>query len=311
MLHLSPNDKLENQPVIVRQISKKVGQNGKEYYHLQVSTGIKSYDCKIWNNNSEIAREITPGCAANITGTVKDFKGSIQIHIDKIDKIQNPDQSLIDMLTPACEQDVEKIKAELEEIAATIKEPKLNTLVSLVFDTTIVKNNFYKKAAGSEIHHAYLGGLAQHTVEVAKIVMNYCSIFKEINYDIAVTAALLHDIGKVAELSNFPENKYTNRGRLLGHIYLGAQMTANKIVEIEDFPQNLRLEIEHCILSHHGNLETGSPVLPMTLEAIAVHNADRSSAEMNGFSLAIQRDTGTGEWTEYSNAYKRFIKKTF
>lgn len=310
MLHLSPNDKLENQPVIVRQISKKVGQNGREYYHLQVSTGIKSYDCKIWNNNGEIAREITPGCAASITGTAKDFKGSIQIHIDKIDKIENPDQSLIDMLTPSCEQDIEKLKTEFNRIVETIKEPKLNTLIKLVFDSTIVKNNFYKKAAGSEIHHAYLGGLAQHTVEVAKIVINYCSIFKEINYDIAVTAALLHDIGKVAELSNFPENKYTNRGRLLGHIYLGAQMTSNKMVEIEDFPQNLRLEIEHCILSHHGNLETGSPVLPMTLEAIAVHNADRSSAEMNGFSLAIQRDTGTGEWTEYSNAYKRFIKKT-
>lgn len=310
MLHLSPNDKLENQPVIVRQISKKVGQNGREYYHLQVSTGIKSYDCKIWNNNDEIAREITPGCVASVTGTAKDFKGSIQIHIDKIVRIPNPDQGLIDMLTPTCEQDVEKIKAELNKIVETIKDPKLNTLIKLVFDSTIVKNNFYKKAAGAEIHHAYLGGLAQHTVEVAKIVVNYCSIFKEINYDIAVTAALLHDIGKVAELSNFPENKYTNRGRLLGHIYLGAQMAANKIVEIEDFPQDLRLEIEHCILSHHGNLETGSPVLPMTLEAVAVHNADRASAEMNGFSLAIQRDTGTGDWTEYNNAYKRFIKKT-
>lgn len=309
MLHLSPNDKLENQPVIVRQINKKVGQNGREYYHLQVSTGLKSYDCKIWSNSDEISREITPGCVANITGTAKDFKGTLQIHIDKIIRIQNPDQNLIETLTPACEQDGEKLKTEFSDIVDTIKDSNLNTLVKLIFDSSIVKNNFYKKAAGAEIHHAYLGGLAQHTIEVSKIVMNFCNLFKEINYDIALTAALLHDIGKVAELSNFPENKYTNRGRLIGHISLGVQMVDKKIGEIEDFPQDLKLELEHCILSHHGSLDTGSPVVPMTLEAIAVHNADKSSAEINSFSLAIQRDTGTGDWTEYSSAYRRFIKK--
>lgn len=309
MLGLSPNDRIENEPVIVRQINKKVGQNGREYFHLQVSTGLRSFDAKIWNNSDEISREITPGCVANITGTAKDFKGTLQIHIDKISRIPNPEQELIDTLTPTCEQDVEKLKSELNKIVESIKDPKLNSLLKLVFDSTIVKNNFYKKAAGAEIHHAYLGGLAQHTIEVAKIVINYCSIFREINYDTAVTAALLHDIGKVAELSNFPENKYTSRGRLIGHISLGVQMVDTKIAEIEDFPQDLKLEIEHCILSHHGNLETGSPVLPMTLEAIAVHNADKSSAEINSFSLAIQRDTGTGDWTEYNNAYRRYIKK--
>lgn len=309
MMHLNSNDKIENQPVIVRQINKKVGQNGREYYHLQVSTGLKSYDAKIWNNSEEISRDILPGCVAYITGTAKDFKGTLQIHIEKIVRLPNPDQELIDMLTPTCEQDVEKLKCEFNKIVDTIKEPMLNTLIKLVFDSTIVKNNFYKKAAGAEIHHAYLGGLAQHTIEVAKIVINFCSMFREVNYDTAVTAALLHDIGKVAELSNFPENKYTNRGRLIGHISLGVQMVDSKIAEIDDFPQELKLEIEHCILSHHGNLETGSPVVPMTLEAIAVHNADKSSAEINSFTLAIQRDTGTGDWTEYSNAYKRYIKK--
>lgn len=309
MLGFSPNDIIDNEPVIVRQINRKVGQNGREYFHLQVSTGLRSYDAKIWSNSDEISREITPGCVASITGTAKDFKGILQIHIDKITKIPNPAQELIDLLTPACEQDVEKLKLELNKIIDTVEDPKLNNLIKLMFDTTIVKNNFYKKAAGAEIHHAYLGGLAQHTVEVAKIVMNYCSIFNDINYDIAVTAALLHDIGKVAELSNFPENKYTNRGRLIGHISLGLLMVNDIIGSIENFPQDLKLEIEHCILSHHGALETGSPILPMTLEAIAVHNADRSSAEINGFSLAIQRDTGTGDWTEYNSAYKRFIKK--
>lgn len=309
MLHLSPNDRLEEQPVIVRQISRKTGQNGKEYYHLQLGIGLKSYDGKIWHNIEDISKEVTPGSFANITGTVKEFKGTIQIHIDRISRIANPSQELIDMLTPSCEQDTEKLKIELEEIISTIQEPMLKELLNQIFEISIVKNNFYKKAAGAEIHHAYLGGLAQHTLEVSKIVINLCSMYREINYDIALTAAILHDIGKVAELSNFPENKYTNRGRLLGHISLGVQMIENKASEIEGFPHDLKVDLEHCILSHHGNLENGSPVLPMTLEAIAVSNADKASSEINAFTLAIQRDTGTGEWTEYNSAYKRYIKK--
>lgn len=168
----------------------------------------------------------------------------------------------------------------------------------------------FKNAAGAEIHHAYLGGLAQHTLEVTKIVINFTQIFSFVNYDIAVCAALLHDIGKILELSDFPENKYTSQGRLLGHINIGVEILNSFISKIENFPNQLKLELEHCILSHHGTLEMGSPVVPMTIEAIAVHNADKASADINGFHLALERDTGTDEWTDYNNTYKRFIKQT-
>jgi 3'-5' exoribonuclease len=144
MLHLSANDKLENQPVVVRQITKKVGQNNREYYHLQVSFGIKNYDAKIWSNNEEIAREIIPGCIASITGTAKDFKGILQIHIDKIHRIPNPDQSLIEELTPTCELDEAVLAQDLYKIIDTVENQKLNSLLKLVFESTIVKNNFYK-----------------------------------------------------------------------------------------------------------------------------------------------------------------------
>ncbi|QCX33031.1 HD domain-containing protein [Caloramator sp. E03] len=309
MLCLNPNDKIECQPFIVRKIYKKVSQNKKEYYHLQISHGIKNYDAKIWNFKDEISVNITPGCFANVWGTVKDFKGNLQIHIDKILKIENPDEDLIQQITPTCNTDPLKLEIEINKLISSVKHPKLNSLLNSIFNLPEIINNFYLKAAGAEIHHAYIGGLAEHTIEVTKIVIFLCNIYNYINRDLAVTASLLHDIGKVIELSNFPENKYTDAGRMLGHIYLGTDLISAEANKIADFPNDLLLDLKHCILAHHGTLEMGSPVVPMTIEAIALHNADKMSAEINGFNLAIQRDTNTGNWTEFNNIYKRYIKK--
>lgn len=310
MLNLNANDTLENQPVIVRQISKKVSQNAREYYHLQISYGIKNFDAKIWSGDNEIAQEITPGCFAFISGVARDFKGNLQIHIHKIDKIADPDSSIVEAVMPCCNKDEADLIENINNIIGTVKNSSLNSLLNTIFESTDIKANFYKKAAGAEIHHAYVGGLAQHTVEVAKTVMHFSKMFTRINYDIVVTAALLHDIGKVFELSNFPENKYTNKGRLIGHIALGVEILNDAAAKIEAFPSDLLIDLEHCILSHHGTLEMGSPVVPMTLEAIALHNADKSSAEINAFSLAIERDSGADNWTDYNSTYKRFIKKS-
>lgn len=309
MLDLKANTNIENQPIIVRQITKKNSQNNKEYYHLQISYGIKNYDAKIWNNSDEISREITPGCIAYIWGAVREFKGNIQIHINKIERVLDPDDSIINMVTPSSELSEIKLSNELFKLISTVKSPEFYELLTQIFKSELIKTNFFKTAAGVEIHHAYIGGLAEHTLEVAKTVIHFCTLFKDINYDLALTAALLHDIGKTVELSNFPENKYTDTGRLLGHISIGVQLINDEIAKIPSFPVEYKTLLEHCVLSHHGTLDMGSPVLPMTLEAVVLHNADQASAEINGFSLAIQRDTRTGPWTDYNNTYKRFIRK--
>ncbi|TDT50915.1 3'-5' exoribonuclease YhaM family protein [Fonticella tunisiensis] len=309
MLNLTANDKLEGQPVFIRQILKKMGQNNKEYYHLEVSSGVKNYDAKIWYNKLSIAREITPGCIAYIWGTAREFKGTIQIHIDNIEPVTNPAKELLEELLPSSSLEEMKLSDEIDLIIESINTPEIKSLLKYIFKSPEIKNGFFKKAAGAEIHHAYVGGLAEHTLEVAKTVIHFCSLFKYINYDIAVAAALLHDIGKVRELSDFPENRYTTDGRLLGHIYMGTEILNSAASQIDNFPKKILVELQHCILSHHGTQEAGSPVLPMTIEATALHHADKASAEINGFNLAIQRDCGTDEWTEYNSIYKRYIKK--
>lgn len=310
MQSLKVNDVLENQPVIIRHLSKKTGQNNKDYYALQISFGLKSYDAKIWNVESDLSDDIKPGVIAVISGVVKDFKGSLQIHVSKLEKLENPTDDMLKSLTPDCGVSESLLQEKLYNYISTVSDPKLNTLLLTLFDTKELKENFFKKPAGAEIHHAYLGGLAQHTLEVTEMVAKYCEIFPRLNYDIAITAALLHDIGKVAELSGFPENKYTTRGRMLGHITIGVEMLHDCIKSLDtEFPAHLRTELEHCILSHHGSQEAGSPIVPVTLEALAVHSADKTSADLNGFILAIDRDGNTGDWTDYNLTYKRCIKK--
>ncbi|WP_048569753.1 3'-5' exoribonuclease YhaM family protein [Clostridium cylindrosporum] len=309
MLDLNLNTKIDNLVFIVRQISKKIGQNSKEYYTLQISRGIKTYDAKIWSGDEKYEC-IIPGDIVKITGMAKDFKGLIQIHINEISVLEEVDASLRNELLPFCSKSESILRKEIEDIISTIEDKYILELINKVFDVPEVKESFYKKSAGVEIHHAYVRGLAEHSLEVAKNTISFCKMGYSIKYDIAVTAALLHDVGKVYELSDFPENKYTEVGRMLGHITIGSNLIQKCINEIKDFPREIELDIIHAILSHHGNKDMGSPVVPMTLEAIAVHNADKASAEINAFYLSVQRDNSSSNWTEYNNIYKRCIKKS-
>lgn len=143
----------------------------------------------------------------------------LQIHIDKIIKIDSPDVNLIEEITPSSDLDESNLEKEIKQIISTIKNEKLNLLLNNIFSSSQISSDFYKKAAGAEIHHAYVGGLAEHTLEVTKTIISLCKLYSYINYDIAVTSALLHDIGKVIELSTFPENKYqTAAGSLVTFI---------------------------------------------------------------------------------------------
>lgn len=307
LLSINANSKLSDIAFIVRKISKKKGQNEREYYSLRISRGIKTYDGKIWSCDEKYL-SISPGDIVKISGSAKTFKGSIQIHIDEINVIEESEE-LIGELMPFCHKSENKLREEIEAIISTIKNKNIIKLLESIYSIPEVKENFYKKSAGVEIHHAYVRGLAQHSLEVAQNVITYCNMGYSINYDIAVATALIHDIGKVYELSNFPENAYTDEGKLLGHISIGANLIKRCIDEIEGFPKAMELDILHVILSHHGNKEMGSPVVPMTIEAIAVHNADKASAEINSFHLTIQRDNTLNNWTEYNTIYKRSIKK--
>ena len=149
---------------------------------------------------------------------------------------------------------------------------------------------FKRCSAAKSLHHSFIGGLLQHSLFVAKNADHIANQYKVINRDLLVTAAICHDIGKVTEFSEFPENDYTFEGNLLGHIVVGAEMIRERALQIEGFPTDLRVNLEHCILSHHGKLEFGSPKKPMIIEAVALNFADDLDAKLEAFTEALNAD---------------------
>jgi 3'-5' exoribonuclease len=176
-----------------------------------------------------------------------------------------------------------------------------------VKDETFIKN-FKKHSAAKSVHHGFSGGLLEHTLSVAELCSDLAAHYDYLDRDLLVTAALCHDIGKVEELSDFPQNIYTDEGQLLGHIVIGSWMVRDHIANIPDFPEAKKNELLHCILSHHGKLEYGSPKVPMLVEAEALQFADNIDAKMETFREAIE--SGTPDITGWMG-YNRFLEANF
>ena len=193
----------------------------------------------------------------------------------------------------------------------TIKDPHIKELMERI----MLKNGFVVKefpihSAAKSVHHGYLGGLLEHSLSVTEICDFMADKYKFVNRDILVASAMLHDVGKLWELSDFPLNDYTDDGQLLGHIIIGAEMVHDAAENIEGFPKELESLIKHCILAHHGEYEYGSPELPKTIEAFILHCADNMDAKVKAIEEAIDADSTQGKWVGYNKMMQRNIRKT-
>ena len=179
---------------------------------------------------------------------------------------------------------------ELLDLAKSIKNTYLKQLLEAFFvkDEGFIKA-FRNSSAAKTIHHGFVGGLLEHTLSVTKLCNYYCTTYPVLNRDLLLTAAMFHDIGKIKELSLFPQNDYTDDGQLLGHIVIGSQMVAEKAATIENFPHNILTEVQHCILAHQGKYEYGSPKIPALVEAVALNYADDTDAKIQTFTEIMER----------------------
>ena len=200
---------------------------------------------------------------------------------------------------------------ELLALIDSVKDESLKTLLRSFFveDASFVKA-FKMSSAAKSMHHAFVGGLLQHTLSVARIADFLAGFYPIMNRDLLVTAAICHDIGKVKELSEFPVNDYTDPGNLLGHIVIGAMMVKEKADGINGFDETLKNNLVHCILAHHGKLEYGSPEKPKIIEAVALSFADDTDAKLEGFSEALESEQAEGDWLPYNKMFESIIRKT-
>jgi 3'-5' exoribonuclease len=212
---------------------------------------------------------------------------------------------------PCSEYDIDTMYQELVGLIQSVQDVYLHQLLDNIFvkDMEFVKR-FKNHSAAKSIHHGFIGGLLQHTLAVTKLCDFYASQYSILNRDLLVTAAICHDIGKIDELSEFPENDYTDEGQLVGHIVMGTMMLDRKMQDIEGFPAKLGNELKHCILSHHGELEFGSPKKPALIEALALAFADNTDAKIQTFTEELKNKDEGGNWMGYNRLFDSNLRAT-
>ena len=214
---------------------------------------------------------------------------------------------------PCSKRNIEEMYHELLEMIATVREEHLHKLLEMVFtgNPEFIKA-FKIHSAAKTMHHNFAGGLLEHSLSVARLCEFYVKRYPVLNHDLLITAALCHDIGKMSEISSFPENDYTDEGQLIGHIVTGTIMLDEKIRQIDGFPVKLANELKHCILSHHGELEYGSPKKPALIEAVALAFADNTDAKLEGFIELLDsgNNNGNSEWLGFSRMFESNVRPT-
>lgn len=291
--------------------SSAVTKNGKPYDNVILQDKTGTIDGKIWDPNSMGISEFDALDYIDIRGEVTSFNGALQLNIKGVRVAEEGEYIPADYL-PCSTKDIEVMYQELVGIINTVKNVYLNSLLKAFFvdDAEFIKE-FKKHSAAKTIHHSFMGGLLEHTLSVAKLCEFYAKVYPVLNHDLVVTAAILHDIGKVNELSSFPQNDYTDQGQLLGHIVIGYEMVGKKIEKIDGFPEKLAREVKHCILAHHGELEYGSPKKPALAEAFAINLADNTDAKLETLTeiLLGSRPQDGSEWYGFNRALDSNIRK--
>ena len=286
-----------------------VTKNGKQYENVILQDKTGTIDAKIWDPNSAGIDEFDALDYIGVYGDVTSFNGALQVNIKRVRKCQEGEYNPADYL-PMSPYDIEEMYRELLYYVDGIENQYLKTLLELFFvkDEAFVKA-FKRSSAAKTVHHGFVGGLLQHTLSVAKLCAFYCERYERLNKDLLIAAALCHDIGKIKELSFFPENDYTDEGQFLGHIVMGTEMVGEKIRQIPNFPSIIESELKHCILAHHGEYEFGSPKKPAIMEAVALNFADNTDAKMQTFTETLEGNTNTG-WLGFNRLFDSNVKGT-
>ena len=291
----------------VKQILKT--KAGKSYYSMTLQDKTGTIDAKVWDLSNAIEHFEAMDYIA-VVGQITSFQGNLQLNISRIRRASEGEYNVDDYM-PMTKKNREEMYKEVVALVDSVKEEHLNKLLKMFFveDKDWVKR-FVNHSAAKAVHHGFIGGLLEHTLGVAKMCDYMASNYPIINRDLLITAALFHDIGKLDELASFPINDYTDEGNFLGHIYMGAEVIGEKVKEIPGFPKALELELKHCILAHHGELEFGSPKKPAIVEAMALNFADNADAKLETFTEILGSASEGETWLGFNRFFESNIRRS-
>lgn len=287
--------------------SSAVTKNGKSYDNVILQDKTGTIDAKIWDPNNPGIADFDACDYIEVYGDVTSFNGALQVNVKRVRLCQEGEYNEGEYM-PVSKKNIEEMYAELLKIIGSIGNTHLKQLLEAFFvkDAEFAQA-FKKSSAAKTVHHGFIGGLLEHTLSVTKLCDYYCTAYPILKRDLLLTAAICHDMGKIREISAFPINDYTDEGQFLGHIVMGSEMLSEKIKEIPGFPPMLAMELKHCILSHHGELEFGSPKKPAIIEAVALTFADNTDAKLETFTELLESTQETG-WLGFNRFFESNLR---
>ncbi|MGD9722814.1 MAG: 3'-5' exoribonuclease YhaM family protein [Pirellulales bacterium] len=289
-------------------------RNGNLYLQLELSDRSGSIGARMWNASEQDYRGFENGDYVRVEGSTQLFQGTIQLIATSIGRAAKDDVNLDDFLTLGSKE-IDRLTTRLGEYLRSMRDPHLLNLAECFLVDDAFMRKFTMAPAGVKNHHAYPGGLVEHVVNLMDLVTRVSPMYPALNPDLLVMGALLHDVGKIDELSYDRDFAYTDEGQLIGHVVMGIGILDKKLRETErlageSIPEELALRLKHMIVSHHGLYEYGSPKLPMTLEAVALHYLDNLDAKLHSFDQLIRDDPNVeSPWTNFHHSLGRKLYK--
>ena len=305
---LEPNQ-IVTATLLVQHKDIRQKRTGEPYLSLILGDRTGDIEAKMWDNAAEVMDTFERDDYLRVRGLLQVHQNRLQLTVHKLQR-QSEDSVDVTDFYPASLRNPEEMLAELQGIIAGIGNEHLKNLLTEVFSDDSIVRKFRIAPAAKSVHHAWLGGLIEHVLSMAGMARLAASHYKDVDLDLLLTGVLLHDIGKIEELTWDRSFGYSSEGQLLGHISIGIRIVADKLRALPSFPPRLRTLVEHMILSHHGELEFGSPRMPQFPEALLLHHLDNLDSKMECMRSLVERDRQVeGCWTGYNSALDRAVLK--
>lgn len=293
---------------LVKQKLSLTNKNGKPYLALLLADKTGDLEGRVWEGAEQMALQFNEGEVVTISGKVNQFQNRLQVSVEHLVPVMEEEVDLNDYLaTPSV--DVDSLYNDLLRTFENLRNPYVKEVgLALLRDPEIAKR--YKLCpAAKTIHHAFVGGLLAHSMQLIRLVDSILPLYEDIDRDILIFGCAFHDFGKIYELHTQGRLGYTDEGRLVGHIAIGISLIDRKIQSIPEFPEELEWHLKHLILSHHGHLEHGSPKRPHTIEAEVLHLLDHMDSRINSIQTFMKNDKADARWTGYHQAYDQYYMK--
>ena len=279
-------------------------KDGNNYLNLSLSDKTGNLKGVMWDNVDQFANSVSSGDFVAVKGTVSEYRGNLQLVVKSISLWNAEDINPADFI-PATDRNVEGMFQRLVQLVDTLTNGPIKTLLHTFLNDGAFVEKFKTAPAAKKMHHAYLGGLLEHSLSMALLAEKISGHFSGIDKDMLIAGAILHDIGKTRELTYDVKIDYSDEGRFLSHIVIGVLMLREKIQAIENFPTESEHLLEHMIVSHHGTREFGSPEPPKTIEAVLLNYIDEIDARVNGIREYMEADESGENWTSYHRLLER------